>query len=253
MKIDDIISKNRAVVFGRSDDRKRTIGTRCTTYGSGDDIMFIFTHWHATGRGMRRIASSIGKYKSVYIIHTNTLLLRDPHTTLDIFTAHNAQSLAVAHRVISKTKPRSIHIVGISIGCVTAAYVASNLKGLKSQTIDLICPGASLAPSLWTSTRTPFIKKQYSRRNVTLKQLEYWWRDLAPINNLGFVNGNAVRIFYSLADTAIPRIQAQILIEKIRHMHPKSFQVVRNRYLGHYLTLMSVWVLWARKYGKVVS
>jgi hypothetical protein len=247
ISIDDIVAKKRAVQYGRSDDGRKSTDTKVSIYGSGDSLTVVFTHWHASTTGIKNIAKALGDGRKTAIITTNKLLVKDPIDTFRLFDDHNKKSLDIAARLIAEQKPKSVNIIGISIGCVTACYVASGLK-LTGMHVDLITPGADLATSLWDSSRTPFIRKYYARKGYTKQSLSVLWRPLAPISNLGFVKNNSVRVFYSLADTAIPRIEGQMLIDKIRHISSKNLKVVRNRYLGHYMTLMYVWLAWRKMY-----
>jgi hypothetical protein len=247
ISIDNIVAKKRAVQYGRSDDDRKNTGTKVVVTGHGPGLTIVFTHWHASKTGIKNIAKALGGDTKTAIVTANKLLVSDPNTTFRLFDDHNKKSLDLTRGLIASHTPKTINIIGISIGCVTACYVASELK-LSGMNVDLITPGADLATSLWDSSRTPFIRKFYAKKGYTKQSLSTLWKPLAPTSNLGFVKNNATRVFYSLADTAIPRMEGQILIEKIRHMSPKSLKVVRNRHLGHYMTLMYVWLLWPKLY-----
>ncbi len=126
-------------------------------------------------------------------------------------------------------------IIGKSLGTVYATMIADNNPDIDE--ILLITTANCLAEAMWTGCRTQHLRKSYEQQGIDLKTLKRLWEELAPENHIGFKD-KKVSVYLSETDKVILPELGVLLVEKMRKsgLNPTMKE---NRYLGHYLTLMT--------------
>lgn len=145
----------------------------------------------------------------------------------------------------------SVQLVGLSVGTGIAAIVANELYEEFSDrltVVDLICPGAELATSLWHGTRTKNLREHYRSGGYNHQALQALWGKYDLIKNLDFAGQVPVRVTYSRADTVIVPSEAQKVITKIKATEGSNLTVFSNDHQGHYVTMFMCWITWRIKY-----
>ncbi|OGF51642.1 hypothetical protein A3I27_04325 [Candidatus Giovannonibacteria bacterium RIFCSPLOWO2_02_FULL_43_11b] len=131
-----------------------------------------------------------------------------------------------------------IELMGVSLGAVMACLVANNNNLINK--LYLLVPGNSLAESLWLGIRTQNLKKEFEKQGINLEQLENYWHDLAPQNNLNFPQSQ-ICLVLSQADGIIPFSCGQKLVESMQQTGLRP-EVKINRFFGHYGTMAAIYL-----------
>lgn len=128
-----------------------------------------------------------------------------------------------------------IILVGISLNSVSATMIA-NIR-MEVSKLVLVSPGHSLSESLWYGIRTKKIKEEFIRNGISLRELNGFWRDLAPENNINNLGCKEILVYLSKADKIVPYWCGKKLANKMRKKK-LNLKVIENKYLGHYLTIV---------------
>jgi len=161
------------------------------------------------------------------ILSTNLNLTKNGFSEISKKVALEIKSL--------KRKFSEVVLIGISLGAVSASMIAN--KSPELDKLVLVCPGNSLAESLWYGTRTRDIEEDFVKRKISLKNLKKIWKNLAPENNLNNLHNKEILIYISQSDIVVPYKNGKKLIYEMKKKKLKPI-VKENKYLGHYLTIV---------------
>ena len=125
---------------------------------------------------------------------------------------------------------KEVQLVGMSLGCMGAPMTAKTYKDFDH--VTLVCPGSSLAKSLWYGERTQDLKATFEKNGMTIERLVKDWHDIEPENNLDAFVGKKVKIIVSKKDTSIPTVYQKeyVAAAKAAGVNPK----VKKSIFGHY-------------------
>ncbi|MCR4311157.1 MAG: alpha/beta hydrolase [Candidatus Taylorbacteria bacterium] len=131
---------------------------------------------------------------------------------------------------------KKVQVIGVSIGCIEAAMI-TNHNPLVTKVV-LVAPGSNLAESMWYGLKTRNLRSLFEQQGIDLPFLKNEWRDLAPENNFDGFKGKEIEIYLSQCDVNIPYRFGRKLADGMisQGLKPKVYE---NKFLGHYLTVLS--------------
>ncbi len=223
----------------RQKDIKHTISYKVLELGPKNtkDISLIFTHWHSTEAAAKRIYRKLGSGKRALVVKMNNALSDNP----DYVIQEHLKLRESVEAVISKHNLNVERIIGVSIGNIHVGYFADKYN---PKYVDMVAPGNSLAGCLWSGFRTQTYKSVYSKLGIDLEALESKWQELSYDKYHRFLSREdcSVRIWASDADKLIRPSE----FNKLKPLIPDkpAISIKKNRFLGHYLTLLRVWCFW---------
>jgi len=165
---------------------------------------------------------------------SSEILSTDTQKTLTHFYFIKQQIVNDIKKFKQQYKFTKIHLIGISMGCVTTLMIANHNSSINK--IILLVPGSCLAESMWKSIKTQHLKRSIESRKKNLKNLKREWNSLAPKNNLGELKNKKIFIYLSRADKIIPSELGKHLVKAMRRKN-LSPTVYGNKHLGHYGTI----------------
>jgi hypothetical protein len=154
--------------------KKETKGTE------KEKIVILIPYWSSYGTkesSFDRIKKLIPPdFGYIYYYFTKDLLNSDPFLTKKYFN----QFLSIISeniKKLKKSKKREFFIYAQSLGGLFAMIV-SDREDIKK--CILINPGDNLAESFWNGTATQVLKKQMTKKGITLTKLKKNWETISP-------------------------------------------------------------------------
>jgi hypothetical protein len=134
-----------------------------------------------------------------------------------------------------KYKFNEVHIAGFSIGSLYATIVANRCKQVNK--VVLVTIGAPLGDILYDSICTMDIKKIFIKNKVTTRELNRYWKEINPENNINNLKGKEIRIVISTSDQVIKYKYAFRFIKKLEKEGISPI-IIKNKNQGHYGTII---------------
>ncbi|MFC1751546.1 hypothetical protein ACFLY5_00165 [Patescibacteria group bacterium] len=185
----------------------------------------------------RHLRTKIKKRKTSFLDFrlSQDILSSDTQETLNRFYFLKQQFIEQIKLYKQQHGFNRVHLIGVSMGCVTALMIANNNPMINK--VILVVPGNCLAESMWKGIRTAHLKKLIESKGTSLRDLKQQWNSLAPENNLDGMKDKEIIVFISQTDRVIPGELGGRLIKRM-HEENLSPTVYKNKYLGHYGTIV---------------
>ncbi len=167
---------------------------------------------------------------------SSSLLSPDYKYTRDSFREVVRDVRADIEKMVTEHSFEKVQVIGVSIGCIGAAMIAGHNPHVSK--LVLVAPGNDLAESMWYGLKTQNVRKLFEKQGITLPFLKDAWHDLAPENNFTGLKGKEIEIYISKSDINIPYRFGKKLVTGMQ-AHGLAPHISENRYLGHYLTVVS--------------
>jgi len=128
----------------------------------------------------------------------------------------------------------SYTVVGISMGCIPAALIATN--DLVDRLV-LVSPADTLVDAIGGSIAGDKIVADYNGFGVSREELAVAWTKIDPVTQVPKLTNTSVRILLSREDLGIPFERGMALVDA---MDGQGIEVDLsvNRFLGHYGTVV---------------
>lgn len=250
MQFDKLIEKRLAKTYFDAPSKAKTpIQVLHRKRKGNKNLTILFMPWQSGPVMQRWIVKQVPKNTDAIAITPRSLLLSDAQETIALCKQVCNEALDCVADYLTQHKYQHINVIGLSVGTGVAAYVTNRLyEKVSIEFVDLVCPGAELSTSLWLGSRTANLKKTYEEAGYSLEKVRKMWSEVDLINNLNFADTVPVRISYSLSDTVIVPEQSEEVIKNVARRRANEPRVKRNRFLGHYLTMFWVWLVWRLRY-----
>lgn len=206
-------------------------------FPSASEMAVVIPSWHGNSKVLSYVAQNqYRKGRSVlsYLFHDD-VLTADPELTVECFS-NIADNIAADVTTAQEIGIKKFRFIAFSLGCAIVLYAAGERK--LAGHFTLVCPGGSLATSLWTGIRTQHLREKFEAKGINRENLEIRWQKLAPsyqaIHN---IRNSSADIYYSQADKVIMPDTLPPLINAMS-LNGNSLKVHKNHYLGHYGTIL---------------
>ena len=211
-------------------------------YFSGSSDLYVSISLYSGGLDYAsRLKTKIKKKNASFLDFrlSADILSSDTEQTLNRFYFLKQQIIDQIKLLKQQHKISRIHLVGISMGCVTALMIANH--GSFINKVILVVPGNCLAESMWKGIRTQHLKEIIESNGISLKDLKQKWNSLAPENNLDEMNHKEIIVYISQTDRVIPGELGERLVNRMYKENLAPF-VHKNKYLGHYGTIARFYI-----------
>ena len=208
--------------------------------GDADDLVIFFAHHNASREFIEKTIKQFQGSNVIAFVGGDPLD-PNPHSTIIYYHESIKYMLDKIEKHINIFKPKSIVIVGVSLGSIFALPIAEKISQQINKLI-LVVSGASLAKSLWRGIQTQDLKRAYAQQGFTDNTLDELWKTLSPESHLDLSGVRSISIFLKKVDKVVPYDEGKRLAELIKEKFPDKTSVNENKYKGHALT-----ILWSSK------
>jgi hypothetical protein len=234
--LDKFISKRHTPhdVFSPDYGPEQAVIGRKLVNETGRNLYALFPPWHGGDRPYEYLIHRLAKRGDAvlaYYFHDEILRPDKDHVTGSL-TRIKDVATADLKALVDRHTYLKVVLAGLSLGNAPMTSVTGEFNDYDS--IHMVVNGNSLAGSMWHGIRTTHIRAGLEEQGHDLPQLEESWREFAPVNHLGALQGKEVYVYPSSSDEIIPTRFQMDYLERLREkgINPK----VKISSLGHYLT-----------------
>lgn len=202
-------------------------------YGSEhDDIVLLLSSWKATQWMYWPVAQILKQHGFCCMVFTypDQTLSPDIEDTKRRVSQIRDSIVALIREKKFRSRSRSIHIFGTSLGALLALLVANESKEISR--VFLNVPGFDMCESVWGWDEiVPAFKNDLLNQGISLSLLKKEWDSLRPVHNLEHLSETELLVCLAEYD----KVARSTVSEVRKHLdaHVRNYRLIINKGMGH--------------------